>query len=184
MLKPEEIAKVVDRVKAGDAEAFEQLYDAYSPAMYGISIKIVGQADIAEDVVQEAFVKIWKNIASYSKKKGSIFTWMLNICRNAAIDKYRKLSKKRAEPIHNEENIVSVGKAHQSNQNINTIGIQDLVKVLPAEEQLVLEYLYFKGYTQKEASEELGIPLGTVKTRSRKAIRSLKELFVLLATWI
>ena len=184
MLRKEEISGVVDGVKAGNPSAFEKLYDAYAPAMYGVSLKIVGEPEIAEDVVQEAFVKIWKNFDSYSKKKGSIFTWMLNVNRNTAIDKYRKISKKRAVSIQQEENNVSLGKAHQTNQNINTIGIQDLLKVLPEEEQLIIEYLYFKGYTQKEASEALDIPLGTVKTRSRKAIRSLKELFVLLATWI
>ena len=171
-------------MKAGDYSAFEKIYDAYSPALFGISLKIVKNDDIAADVVQETFIKIWKKIGSFDRAKGTFFTWILNIARNTAIDKYRKISKVSTIPIQASENIVDLGNEEKSSQKTDHIGIKDLLKALPEDQQEIIEYLYFKGFTQVELADELNIPLGTVKTRSRAAIKNLKELFILLATWI
>lgn len=183
MLSKTEIKETIEAVKNGDASAFETLYDAYSEAMYGISFKILKDQKTAEDAVQDAFVKIWSKIHSFDSTKGSFFTWILNINRNTAIDIYRKTSKKTLVSIQNESNYVT-SKLGTTSQNTEQIGISDLLKVLPAQEQEIIEYMYFKGFTQKETAEALNIPLGTVKTRSRKALKGLKELFILLATWI
>ncbi len=184
MLSKEELNKAISEVQRGNQAAFEQLYDAYSPAMYGISLKILTDADLAADSVQDAFIKIWKNIHSFDVNKGSFFTWILNINRNTAIDKYRKIAKTTVVSIHTNENFVDHVGGDKSQQKIDHIGIQDLVKVLPLKEQEIITYLYFKGYTQQETADELNLPLGTVKTRSRSALNSLKELFTILLTWI
>lgn len=184
MLSKEELNKAISEVQRGNQAAFEQLYDAYSPAMYGISLKILTDADLAADSVQDAFIKIWKNIHSFDVKKGSFFTWILNINRNTAIDKYRKIAKTTVVSIHSNENFVDQGESNKSQQKTDHIGIQDLVKVLPLKEQEIITYIYFKGYTQQETADELNLPLGTVKTRSRSALNSLKELFTILLTWI
>lgn len=181
-LEREELKQLVGKIKTGDQQAFEQVYDAYSTALFGISYKILKDENQAEDAVQEAFVKIWSKINSFDSEKGTFFTWMLNINRNTAIDLYRKNAKKQTVSIQNDTNYVNP-KLGVDSQNTDQIGIGDLLKVLPEQEQEIIEYMYFKGYTQKETAEALDIPLGTVKTRSRKALKGLKELFILLATW-
>lgn len=183
MLSKEKLKLAITAVQNGDHLAFEQVYDAYTPAMYGISLKILNDAELAADSVQDAFIKVWKNIHSFDAKKGTFFTWILNINRNTAIDKYRKIAKTRLIPIQTNENFVDLATGNKSQQKTDHIGIQDLVKILPEKEQKIIEYIYFKGYTQQETADELGLPLGTVKTRSRSALKSLKELFTILLTW-
>ena len=109
---------------------------------------------------------------------------MLNITRNTAIDKYRQVIKKSGVTIQTHENTVSNNEAHSSSLPINHIGVKDLLQTLPTEQQEIIEYLYFKGYTQQEVSDELELPLGTVKTRSRSALKALREIFTILVTWI
>ena len=183
MLSVTELKNTIVEVQHGDHAAFEKLYDAYSPAMYGISLKILGDQKVAEDSVQDAFIKIWKKIHTFDVTKGSFFTWILNVNRNTAIDKYRKLSKRTLIPIQTSESIVNKKSDYGSEQKTDHIGISDLVKVLPEKEQIILEYIYFKGFTQQETADALDLPLGTVKTRSRSALKGLKELFSILLAW-
>lgn len=183
-MKQEDINIAVQQIKQGDAKAFERIYDAYSSALFGICLKIVKDEEASEDILQDAFVKIWKKIYSFDETKGTLFTWMLNITRNTAIDRYRQLVKKSEVSIQNEDSNVSYSKASSSTMNVNHIGLSELLKTLPDEQQVIIEYLYFKGYTQQEVAEELDLPLGTVKTRSRSALKAMKELFILLLTWI
>ncbi len=183
MLSKEKLNETVKNAQKGDQAALGILYDAYAPALHGIALKIVRSSEVAEDVLQESFVKIWKNLPSYSSAKGSFFTWILNINRNTAIDKYRKLSKATLVSIQTNENAVYQNEGQQKTPNIDKIGLEDLIGVLPENQQLIIDYLYFKGYTQQETADELNLPLGTVKTRSRSALKELKELFILMLTW-
>ena len=183
-MKQEDINIAVQQIKKGDTKAFEKIYDAYSAALFGICLKIIKDEEASQDILQDSFVKIWKKIHSFDETKGTLFTWMLNITRNTAIDRYRQLVKKSEVSIQNEDTNVSYSKASNSTMNVNHIGISELLKTLPDEQQVIIEYLYFKGYTQQEVAEELDLPLGTVKTRSRSALKAMKELFILLLTWI
>lgn len=160
-----------------DKRGFVMLYDNYSPALYGIILKIVRIEEIAEDVMQDAFVKIWKNMDSYNASKGSLFTWILNVARNTAIDKIRSQGYKqevKIQPIDN--NIGFINKTANTHQQIEHIGIQKVVTKLKPEHQIIIDLLYFKGYTQTEAAKELNIPLGTLKTRVKLAINHLRTL--------
>lgn len=162
-------------VKAGNKAAFAELYDAYSAALFGVAVKVVGDEAQAADVLQDSFVKIWRYAPKYDPKKGSAFTWMLNIARNTAIDALRKSKKATLRPIQNED--AAVDKKASSEQNTDTIGLKSMVADLPEEQQIIVEYLYFKGYTQQETSDALNLPLGTVKTRSRAALKKMAKLF-------
>lgn len=171
------------RIQKGDEEAFSVLYDKYSPSLYGLILKIVKQEDLANDILQDCFVKIWQKINQFDPNKGTIFTWMLNICRNKSIDSLR--SFKREFDGKNRMSESSVNMEKEEEINVNAIGLKDIINKLPEEKRIIVEYLYFRGYTQQETSEELEIPLGTVKTRARGAIQALKEYFILiLAYWI
>ena len=181
-MNKEEIEQLVTRLKSGDQVAFAEVYDRYSAALNGIVSRIITDEDAAQDVLQDTFVKIWKNIQQYDSSKGSFFTWMLNIARNTSIDSFRKLKKEGKSEIQNPENSVSVFGTIE--QNTNTIGLEKLVEKLSPEQQLMIRYVYFKGYTHQEVADELDLPLGTVKTRTRLAMRELRKWFTLLVLWM
>lgn len=178
-------AQLVRELKGGSQEAFAELYDMYSAALYGVVLKIVRSGDASEDVVQDAFVKVWKNIHKYDETKATFFTWALNIARNTAIDKWRKIKKEGLVEIQDLDSSVNlIDQTSKVTQKTNTIGLNDMVERLTPELKVVVEYLYFKGYTHQEASDELGLPLGTVKTRIRTALKELRKAFFILIFWI
>ena len=127
-------------------------------------------------MLQETFVKIWKNIDSYNESKGRFYTWILNIARNAAIDKLRSKGFNNTKKNLSSDNFVHLLDDNNRATNIiDTIGIRDFVKKLKPKCIQIIELLFFKGYTQQEASDELEIPLGTVKTQNRNCINDLRN---------
>lgn len=183
MAETADLNNLVLELQNGSESAFAKLYDKFSPALYGIIQKIIRDDELAQDVLQDCFVTIWKKAKSFDAGKGSFFTWMLNICRNRSIDYIRKHNRE-SDHLNTmvETDVISI---KEDPININTIGLNDVVDKLPEEQKIIIEYLYFKGYTQKEVSEELNIPLGTVKTRARYAIGELRNNFTtLLVLWI
>ena len=171
---PEE--ELVARLQAQDKNAFGILYDNYSSSLYGIVLKIVRTTEVAEDVLQEAFIKIWKNISSYDKSKGRLFTWMLNIARNTAIDKLRAKGEKYE--IHDiDDSVYQLDKRSNTTVKVEHIGVKQSVQNLKPELRVIIDMAYYGGYTQEEISKELNIPLGTVKTRMRNAIIELRKIY-------
>ncbi|MFT5601231.1 MAG: RNA polymerase sigma-70 factor (ECF subfamily) [Flavobacteriales bacterium] len=178
-----QLIKSIAELQNGSEAALSDIYDAYSAALFGIILKIVREQDLAEDVLQESFVKIWKKVTTYDSNKSSFFTWMLNICRNSAIDKYRSSKTKWGHANQIDSKHVDNLTGHSTSMKIEHIGVKELMEGLPEEQREIIDYLYFRGYTQQELSDELNIPLGTIKTRSRSAIKVLKELFSVIALW-
>lgn len=157
---------------------FDYLYKQYSGAMYGIIRKVVADEQIAQDVLQEVFVKIWNNVDKFDATKGRLYTWMLNLARNTAIDKLRSKGEIMKGKIHTGENIVyKLENDLQTEQQTDVIGLRKIVADLKPEYQAIVELAYFKGFTLDEISKSLDVPLGTVKTRMRKAISILREHF-------
>ncbi|MBC7382780.1 MAG: sigma-70 family RNA polymerase sigma factor [Bacteroidia bacterium] len=160
-----------------DREAFSYLYDNYNKALFGIIHRIVGEEDLANDVLQEAFVKIWKNIDGYQVGKGSLFTWLLNICRNLSIDTLRsKEYKNQLQNQNLEDNVNNVDRQEQMESKVDHIGLKEVLQKLKPDQKILIDKVYFEGYTHDEVSKELNIPLGTVKTRIRAAIIHLKGI--------
>ena len=156
----------------------EALYDMYSSSLYGVISRIITDTAVAEDVLQETFVKIWHSFASYSTEKGRLFTWMVNIARNLAIDKLRsKDFKNQNKNQELEINVTFIDEQRNTVYKPELLGVKELVQTLKPEQKLILELVYFKGYTHVEAADELGIPLGTIKTRLRMAIQELRKHF-------
>lgn len=183
MVDQHKIEGLVVQLQQGDEKALSTLYDMYSGSLYGLVLKIVKDDGLAQDVLQDCFVNIWKKAASYTPSKGSFFTWMLNICRNKSIDELRKVERTRTgkdELAHS-----GISTSNGLDTNIDTIGIKDILHKLPKEQQVIIDFIYFRGYTQQEVSDELDIPLGTVKTRARMALIELRESFtILIILWI
>jgi RNA polymerase sigma factor (sigma-70 family) len=158
--------------------AIEALYDMYSSSLYGVISRIIVDTATAEDVLQETFVKIWHSFTSYSTEKGRLFTWMVNVARNLAIDKLRsKDFKNQNKNQELENNVTFIDEQSNTVYNPELLGIKELVQTLKPDQKSILELVYFKGYTHVEAADELGIPLGTIKTRLRMAIQQLRKHF-------
>ncbi len=159
-----------------DQRAFSKLYEMYSESTYGIIYNILLDTDLAEEVLQDVFIKIWEKSSTYSSSKGRFFTWILNIARNAAIDKLRSKSFKNSKKNLDADNFVHILEDQTNlNQTTDTIGLRTFVKALEPLCRKVIDLLYFKGFTQVEASEKLDIPLGTIKTRNRNCLKSLRN---------
>ncbi len=145
--------------------------------MFGVINRIVQSEEIANDVLQEAFVKIWKNLPFYTREKGTLYTWMLNICRNMAIDTVRSKQYKNETQNQSIEDFVSVvDQTEQLQSKVDHIGLRKVLDKLKPEHLILINKVYFEGYTQEEVSKELGIPHGTVKTRIRAAILQLRGI--------
>jgi RNA polymerase sigma factor (sigma-70 family) len=158
--------------------AIEVLYDMYSSSLFGVIARIVVDIPVAEDILQETFVKIWRSFSSYSAEKGRLFTWMVNIARNLSIDKIRSKDFKNQSKNHElENNVTFIDEQRNTVYKPELLGIKELVQTLKPEQKSILDLVYFKGYTHVEAADELGIPLGTIKTRLRMAIQQLRKHF-------
>jgi RNA polymerase sigma-70 factor (ECF subfamily) len=160
-----------------DEKAFEQLYHMYSDSMHGVIYNIVRDHNVAEEVMQDVFVKAWHKGSSYNPNKGRFFTWILNIYRNAAIDKTRSKAFKNSGKNLDAQFFVDILETSDNlNDKTDAIGIKNFVGKLAKKCIEVIELLYFKGYTQKEASETLDMPIGTIKTRNRNCIKELRQM--------
>jgi len=158
--------------------AVEALYDMYSSSLFGVISRIIIDTAVAEDVLQETFVKIWRSFPSYNTDKGRLFTWMVNIARNLSIDKIRsKDFKNQNKNQELENNVTFIDEQSNTVYKPELLGIKELVDTLKPEQKSILDLVYFKGYTHVEAADELGVPLGTIKTRLRMAIVQLRKHF-------
>lgn len=157
--------------------AFSYLYDNYAAALYGIVFRMVEDTPLSEDILQEAFIKIWNNFKQYDNTKGRLFTWMINITRNLTIDTLRSKGYKKQKKISQDENSVTDYRDKSiSDDKFDTIGLRKQLQYLKPDQKIIIDLAYFNGYTQEEISKEMNIPLGTVKTRMRTAIIELRKL--------
>ena len=168
-------AQICEGLKARQRDAFEQLYQNYSGALLGILVRMLRDKGAGEDALQEVFVKVWNNIDKYDSSKSGLFAWMATIARNHALDKIRikghhtRWEIQPGQPVENTDT--------RAELFTDAIGVERLMKTLDEGQKEIIDILYFKGYTHAEAAEELNIPLGTVKSRVRRAINELRKHF-------
>ncbi len=170
--------ELIQLLKEQNKAGFDYLYQNYAGALYGVIYRILNDEQTSQDVLQDVFVKIWNSVAQYNPNKGRLYTWMLNISRNAAIDKTRSKGEIMKSKIHTGENIVdSLEQNIKTEQATDTIGLRNMVADLKPEHASIINLAYFNGYTIEEISKTLNIPSGTVKTRMRSAIGQLRKAF-------
>lgn len=171
-----DLDQLISEYKQGDVRAYNRLYSMYSEAIHGVIYTIVGSNDVAEELCQDVFLKVWSKSDQYDSSKGRFFTWILNIARNAAIDHLRSRAFKEGKQNLSTDNFVDiVGATSSLDKQTDTIGLGNYVKELKERCQNLIDALFFKGFTQKETSEKLEIPLGTVKTQIRSCISDLRN---------
>jgi RNA polymerase sigma factor (sigma-70 family) len=167
-------AELVMLLRQRHQPAFNYLYDNYSGALFTIILNILNDRELGSDALQEVFVKIWRQVDSYDETKGRLFTWMMNIARNASIDILRSKDFKNSKQ-NRELNESVYEKGGSTELKTDQIGLRKIVRELKEEYKVLVELAYFEGYTQDEISKMLGIPLGTVKTRLRAALIQLRQ---------
>ena len=148
------------------------MYQHYSDALYGIILRILKRQEDAEEVLQVVFLKIWNNIDSYNEAKATLFTWMAQIARNAAIDRSRL---KSFDMDNNTKSFEESESELKTDAGVSGIDIKELIKDMPEKYRLLIDKMFLQGFTQQEISDDLDIPLGTVKTRLREAISQLRD---------
>jgi len=166
---------IIQLLKEGDKKALSLLYDNYSNSLYGVAFKITKDEALAKDALQESFVKIWKNSHKYDPAKAKLFTWLYRITRNTAIDKLRSFNNRNSREVQIDNSNVYTLQTNSLNQDV--IDLKQHVDKLEGKYKTVLNALFFEGMTQQEASDELNIPLGTIKSRLKIALRELRKVY-------
>ncbi len=173
------IATLISTLKNKQHNAYEYLYDNYSEALYGVIHKVLNDDEQANDILQDTIVTIWQKIDSYNPEKGTLFTWMLNIARNKAIDEFRK-NKRNPKISIDELSVHTLDMQNVNNLEVNAtdvIGLKKIVNGLKPDLRQMIDMHYFNGMTHQEITDATQMPLGTVKTKIRTAMMQLKSIF-------
>jgi RNA polymerase sigma-70 factor (ECF subfamily) len=177
LLADEELVSLVER---GDAEAFAMLYDRHARPAYSLAYRMMGEKQAAEDLLQDALLKVWRGAGSYRPERGSARTWILSIVHNRGIDQLRSLASRRRTQERVEASAPRVQPSEAFSEawrNSQREQVREALGALPPEQLKTLELAYFSGYTHAEISEILGVPLGTVKGRMRLGLKKVKDHF-------
>ena len=166
--------ELIQRAATGDRSAFEDLYRRYARPVFGLALRRLGDRGRAEDAVQETFASIWRSASSYRPDRGPGAPWLYAVARNAIVDRARSRTEIPAEIPDEPE--TGAGPADQAEQNWVAWRVHRSLEELPEREREVIALAYWSGLSQSEVAEFLGIPLGTVKTRTRAALMRLSEL--------
>ncbi|KAB1157850.1 RNA polymerase sigma factor [Flavobacterium luteum] len=176
-----DIDSLVKLVQSKSERGFHTLYNKYCKALYVVILKLVKRTDVADDLLQDTFVKIWKHIDSYDSSKGALYTWMLNIARNQALD-YLRSANYRKQQLQVEIDLfahckASIGNTVSSSCPIEFSDFKSKALELDSKYTEVIDLIYFYGWTQEQTADILKLPLGTIKTRARKGLSLLKILY-------
>jgi len=171
-------AALIARVNAGDEAAIEALYARYGGSCFGLARRILDDAQLAEDVVQQVFLALWKG-TGYDPKRGAVSTWLMSMTHHKAVDSLRRESTRRkrlaGEQALLELQALGPGPEDEAWLRLRAERTRDALRLLPAEHREVLLLAYYGGYTQREIADLTGLPLGTVKSRTLAAMRRLRE---------
>ena len=167
--------EIITLLRRKDERAISLLYQNYSNALYGIITNTIQDSKVAQEVLQDVFLKVWKNADKYDVQKGRLYTWLARITRNAAIDTFRSGKYQRGLQSTELDAVVSNDRRHSEELHIADSGLMKIIHEMDPKYRSVIKAVYFQGYSQSEAAKQLDIPLGTVKTRVRAAIVELRK---------
>jgi RNA polymerase sigma-70 factor, ECF subfamily len=175
--------ELMDRLAGRDLAAFEALYDRYGDLVYSVSLRVVGDTYVAEDVTQDVFVRVWRRPEQFDMRRGKFVTWLLSVARNRSIDHRRSQARRlrhEALPSPDDDEDVLPSDDSRDDPAAATVlsddcaAVRAALDVLPAEQKLAIQLAYFGGLTQQEIANKLGQPLGTVKTRIRLGMQKMR----------
>jgi len=175
-------SEIIRNILNKDKNALHLIYDKYSGALFGVILRICRNQALAEDVLQETFVKIWENIGSYNADKGRFYTWAYRIAKNTALNAVRK-----SDILIQNEDLSVLKDKGVTETEIDFQKLNGALSRLEPHHQEAISLVYFRGYTHREANEEMGVPLGTFKSYIRQAIQLLRESYqvgIALLLWL
>jgi RNA polymerase sigma-70 factor (ECF subfamily) len=171
-------------LESRDQRALETLYDRYGDYVYSVCLRMVGDVQLAEDLTQEVFLRLWRRPDLYDVERGRFVTWLLSVARNRGIDERRSRGRrfKHESPpsLAAAESLAAAGSEGEDTAVLSEerVVVQRALAKLPPEQQLAIRLAYFGGYTQQEIAQGLNQPLGTVKTRIRLGMQKLRLLLI------
>jgi RNA polymerase sigma factor (sigma-70 family) len=170
--------KLIEGLKNMDGSAMSALYRMYSDSLYRVISTIVVIEEVAQDLLQETFIKIWKSFKQYDPGKGRLYTWMARLARNLSIDYLRSVNYRNYTVSENlSESTQQIDQKFQVSYNPELIGVKDMTNILNEDQRLALDLIYFKGYTHVQAAEELNITVGILRSRLQSSITELRRTF-------
>jgi RNA polymerase sigma factor (sigma-70 family) len=170
--------KLVEGLKNMDGSAMSALYRMYSDSLYRVISTIVVIEEVAQDLLQETFIKIWKSFKQYDPGKGRLYTWMARLARNISIDYLRSVNHRNYTVSENLiESTQQIDKKFQVSYNPELIGVKDMTNILNEDQRTTLDLIYFKGYTHMQAAEELNVTVGIIRSRLQSSIAELRKTF-------
>jgi RNA polymerase sigma-70 factor (ECF subfamily) len=195
-----EDAVLVENIAGGDARALERVYDRYSRGVYSLAVRLLSDTTAAEEVVQETFLKLWRQPGAYQPSRGRLLPWLLGVAHHHAVDLLRR---RQLEQRHRASPGVSAGNGDAMSDVLDSLGLTSgdddpqlragafdqrmaigrALASLPVEQRMPLELAYYRGMTQFEVSTLLGVPLGTIKTRMRLGLQQLRKVPELSLLW-
>ncbi len=183
-VRDEEDRKLLQRIVQSDESAMSELYNRYGRLLYTFGLRIVRSEEEASDLVQEVFLQAWNKAPSYEKGKGTVYTWLVTMTRNRAIDLLRSKRYKQQSQTIDISQLSLVVDVHSSNPHSETVQGENrqlvttaLGKLTP-DQQRVIALAYYEGYSQSEIASTLNIPLGTVKSRMRKGLMEMRSMLL------
>ena len=170
--------KLVAGLKNNDDIAMSALYQMYSESLYKVISTIVVIEEVAQDLLQETFIKIWKSFSMYDSTKGRLYTWMARLARNLSIDYLRSSNHRNSSACEDLSEVTQqIDKTFQILYNPDLIGVKDMTRILNVDQKSALDLVYFKGYTHVQAAEELNITLGILRSRLQSSINILRKTY-------
>ena len=172
MAKPAEDIHYILQLQDGDKAALYELYNRYSAALYGVILRMCKKESLAQEILQDTFLKVWKQIHTYDPKKGRFYTWTYRIARNTTLNALRKekdLIQKEDLSVYTDMEVEEDDRDYSQ--------INGMLRKLEPHHQLAIDLVYFKGMTHREAHEEMGVPLGTFKSYIQQALRQLRTSY-------
>lgn len=160
----------IQRLKKGDKNALYALYDKYSGALFGVVLRMCRDRELAEDILQEIFITIWEKIVQYDPEKGKFYTWAYRIARNTTLNALRK-----TDPLIQKGDMSVYNTVEEKSEVQDFDVLTGEIHKLEEHHRKVIELVYFKGYTHREAHKLMGVPLGTFKSYVRQALQQLRE---------
>ncbi len=176
--------ELIGRIRRRDEDAFRGLFDRYAPSAKALALRVVRQSHLAEEIVQEAFMALWRNPDGYDQGRGSVKSWLMGMVHHRAVDLVRREESYRRRAERTALQAIEAESDH-ADDVIEQIGLPDerrrvrqALDDLPQEQRRVLELMYFEGRTQSQIAEMTGLPLGTVKSRTLLGMRRLRTALV------
>lgn len=171
---------LVQRVVERDAEAFAQLYDRYADLVYSVALRVLADPALAEDITQDVFLRVWRTPTAYDAARGRFVSWLVSVARNRAVDEVRMRGRRRVREVGDATagEDPPDGRAEDPQLAVqiqaDRLAVRRALRLLPEDQRVAIELAYFSGLTQQEIAEQLQQPLGTIKTRTRLAMKKLR----------